>query len=193
MSPSAGSASKLRGPQETALLLPVPGAERAVAEHRRRLDSAAADGIPAHLTVLHPFVPLDALRARDHDRLEALFADEPPISYAGRRTGWFGGQVLYIALDDASPVRRLTEQVVAAFPDHPPYGGAIPLEDVMPHLTIGHDRPLSELLAAEHAVAAHLPVEDRLDHVELWSGPALAGRTSPKPWRHVRSYRLGTR
>ncbi|HLQ81400.1 MAG TPA: 2'-5' RNA ligase family protein [Brachybacterium sp.] len=193
MSTPAGSSSELRGPQETALLLPVPDAERAVAEHRRRLDSAAADGIPAHLTVLYPFVPLEALSDHDHDRLQALFASSLPISCVSRRTGWFGERVLHLALDDPAPVRRLTEQVVAALPGHPPYGGEIPLEDVLPHLTIGHDRPLPELLAAERAVAAHLPVEDHLDRVELWSGPALAGRTSPQPWRHVRSYRLARR
>ena len=37
---------------ETALLLPVPAAEPAVSDHRARLDEAARDGVPAHVTVL---------------------------------------------------------------------------------------------------------------------------------------------
>jgi hypothetical protein len=42
---------------ETALLLPVPAAEPAVSRHRARLDEAARDGVPAHITVLYPFMP----------------------------------------------------------------------------------------------------------------------------------------
>lgn len=59
---------------ETALLLRVPGAESAVGRHRGRLDRAAADGIPAHVTVLHPFVPLGDLHEEERYRLERLFA-----------------------------------------------------------------------------------------------------------------------
>ena len=42
---------------QSALLVPVPAAEPAVAEHRARLDGSARDGVPAHLTVLYPFLP----------------------------------------------------------------------------------------------------------------------------------------
>ena len=42
---------------ESAVLVPVPEAERAVSRHRARLDGAAARGVPAHVTVLYPFVP----------------------------------------------------------------------------------------------------------------------------------------
>ena len=42
---------------ETALLVEVPAADAAVARHREILDLAAGWGVPAHLTVLYPFVP----------------------------------------------------------------------------------------------------------------------------------------
>jgi hypothetical protein len=42
---------------ETALLLPVLAAEPAVGQQRARLDEAARDGVPAHITVLYPFLP----------------------------------------------------------------------------------------------------------------------------------------
>jgi hypothetical protein len=42
---------------ESALLVPVPAAEPAVGQHRARLDEAARDGVPAHITVLYPFLP----------------------------------------------------------------------------------------------------------------------------------------
>ncbi|HUA40041.1 MAG TPA: hypothetical protein VMA32_00615 [Streptosporangiaceae bacterium] len=49
---------------ETALLLPVPATEPAVREHRARLDEAVRDGVPAHITVLNPFVPLADIASR---------------------------------------------------------------------------------------------------------------------------------
>ena len=42
---------------QSALLILVPAAEPAVGEHRARLDASARDGVPAHLTVLYPFLP----------------------------------------------------------------------------------------------------------------------------------------
>ena len=42
---------------ESAVLVPIPAAERVVSTHRSRLDGAAALGVPAHVTVLFPFVP----------------------------------------------------------------------------------------------------------------------------------------
>ena len=42
---------------ESALLVAVPAAEPAVAAHRSRLDTSAAVGVPAHITVLYPFLP----------------------------------------------------------------------------------------------------------------------------------------
>ena len=42
---------------ESAVLVPFPEAERVVSPYRARLDGAAALGVPAHVTVLYPFVP----------------------------------------------------------------------------------------------------------------------------------------
>lgn len=41
---------------EPALVVPVPGVESLVGDCRRRWDPAAGWGVPAHVTVLHPFV-----------------------------------------------------------------------------------------------------------------------------------------
>ncbi len=45
------------GDTETALLVEVPAAEPYVAQYRSKLDTNAGLGIPAHITVLAPFVP----------------------------------------------------------------------------------------------------------------------------------------
>jgi len=46
---------------QSAVLVPVLEAERVVSPHRSRLDGAAALGVPAHVTVLFPFVPPPAI------------------------------------------------------------------------------------------------------------------------------------
>jgi hypothetical protein len=45
----------------SALIVEVPAAEPVVARHRERLDSSAPLGIPAHVTVLYPFMRPDAI------------------------------------------------------------------------------------------------------------------------------------
>jgi hypothetical protein len=55
------------------LLLEVPAAEPVVAPLRERLDSSAALGIPAHVTVLYPFVPAGQIGPELLARLAALF------------------------------------------------------------------------------------------------------------------------
>lgn len=176
------------GATESALLLVCPAAEQAAAEHRARLDRAAQDGIPAHVTVLYPFPPLDLLTADDHERLTQVAATSAAFTVCFGRTGWFGDGVLYLAPDDPAPMVDLTRAVTAAFPDFPPYAGEF--SGLVPHLTVGHGHPRGDLEAAERSVSLRLHVTQRLDHVQLWAGPALAGRTRPAPWRHVRSYRL---
>jgi len=42
-------------PTETAVIVPVPELEVAVADHRRRLDVAATWGVGAHVSVIYPF------------------------------------------------------------------------------------------------------------------------------------------
>lgn len=177
-------------PAETALLLVCPEAEPVVAQLRKRHDPAAQDGVPAHVTVLFPFKPLDAIEEDDHRRLESIFAAAAPFTLTGSRTGWFGERVLYVAPDDPEPVLELVAEVAAEFPEYPPYGGLF--DEVVPHLTIGHDHPIEDLRAAEDEARRRLPFTQHVDRVELWTGPVVAGRDEPARWHRVRSYRLGS-
>jgi len=42
--------------RQTALIAPVPEAEACVGAWQARFDRSAALGVPAHITVLHPFI-----------------------------------------------------------------------------------------------------------------------------------------
>src|SRR5262249_30316489 len=110
-----------------------PGAERLVARFRARFDPSAAAGVPAHVTVLYPFVPPSKLTSSILRTLTELFAAVAPFRAKFSRIRRFPG-ALYLAPVPATPFRRLTQLVHERFPDTPPYEGRF--ADVVPHLTV---------------------------------------------------------
>jgi hypothetical protein len=170
---------------ESVLLLEVPEAEPVVASHRRRLDANASLGIPAHVTVLFPFVPPGDLDDAARTDLTRLFASFPRFSYTFDCIGWFNEDVLWLGPRDPAPFRALTELVFAAFSGFPPFGGQY--AEVIPHLTVGHNQPLADLRAAEAAVRPGLPVAGPATAVTLLTGPA----NGSAPWTRVTTFPLG--
>src|SRR5699024_262401 len=142
---------------ETALLLTVPAAEPVVGHHRRELDRSAADGIPAHLTVIYPFKPLSDIDEADHERLALIGRAHGPFTLEGTRTAWFGEEVMFVEVSGAQQVHALTVDVTTAFPEYPPYSGDIPLEQIVPHLTVGAGASAPALRASARAVDDALP------------------------------------
>ena len=120
---------------DSALLVPIPEAEPIVAELRLEHDAIAARGVPAHVTVLFPFVPRALIRPSVHARLRDLFASVPRFEYRFIHVGRFAGTTVFLAPEPASAFTFLTDAVAARWPEHPPYGGAF--ADVIPHLTVG--------------------------------------------------------
>ena len=150
---------------QSGLIVVVPEAEAAVGRHRERLDVSAPLGVPAHITVLFPFVPATAIDSGLLTRLGRLFAEINGFSFRLERADWFGDDVLWLAPDDPGPFGALTQRVYQAFPAFAPYQGQF--DDVVPHLTVGRGHPLAELRAAEEAVRADLPIEARAGAVTL--------------------------
>jgi hypothetical protein len=164
---------------ETALVVLVPEAEPIVAGHRLRHDPAAADGVPAHVTVLYPF------RADVDDAsvaaVAAIAAAVPAFDATFRTTARFPGVVLYLDPEPAAPFHELIARCIAGFPDCPPYGGTIP--DPIPHLTVADGVTTSTADALDAEVHAGLPIRSRIDRLTLIAGPP--------PWRVVRQFPLG--
>ena len=118
----------------TALLVPMTAAGKDI-EDLRHLDPAAGFGLPAHVTVLYPFGPVDLLGEALRCELRRVFAAKAPFEVEFRRSQWFGDEVLWLAPENPRPFVALTEAVVSAYPGWQPYGGAF--ETVIPHLTVG--------------------------------------------------------
>lgn len=164
-------------PTHSAVLVVVPEAEQAVAQHRARWDGAAAWGVPAHVTVLYPFVDSRAARRVGPRAAGCGGKHRPAFDVAFRRTAGFGDDVLWLAPDPAGPFRDLTAAVVAAFADHPPYAGAF--DGSTPHLTVGARRlgDVAALQRAERDCSASLPLQARVDRVHLF-----VGADAPDSW-----------
>ncbi len=153
---------------QTALLVAVPEADPAVGEHRARLDSGAWLGVPAHVTVLYPFMPLSMLDDDVMAAVHRLFAEVGAFEARFESIGWFGRDVVYLAPSPEDRFRELTSLVVAKWPEWPPYEGAH--GEPTPHLTIGDDASHAELAAAADAVAPFLPIASGVKEIQLWSG-----------------------
>jgi hypothetical protein len=156
------------------LIVEIPEAEPAIAGYRERLDASAQLGIPAHITVLFPFMPPRDIGPEALTRLEQLFAAFRRFRVQLDRTAWFGDEVLWLAPRDPGPFRALTRAVVEAFPGFPPYGGQF--GDSAPHLTVGHGYPLISLRAAEEAVRNNLPIDAQATAVTLVTQQSAGGQ-----------------
>jgi 2'-5' RNA ligase len=161
----------------------VPEAEAAVGGHRARLDVNASYGIPAHVTVLAPFLPAAEIGPEVIGELGAVFAAVPRFGFRLTRTAWFGEAVLWLAPENPAPFRDLTARAWAAFPSCPPFGGRH--DDVVPHLTVGLGGPLADLRSADEAVREHLPVDGVAATVTLMTGPDEGG-----PWARTARFPL---
>lgn len=148
--------------RRTGLLVPVPAAEPLVHAHRERWDPPAACGVPAHVTVLYPFVPPDEIDKAVLRSVTEALQPYAPFDFTLARVGRFE-DVLYLAPEPADPFLALTDAVATRFPAHPPYAGRF--AEVVPHLTVADSsNGLPASLAAE--LAAGLPITARA--AEVW-------------------------
>jgi 2'-5' RNA ligase len=142
-------------PFESALLVPVPEAEPYVQRHRFRYDSVALRGVPAHITVLFPFVPPGAMTEATPDAVRDVIAEFSAFPFSLTRLERFPEGACYLAPDPAEPFRRLTMAIAERFPEYPPYAGVH--AEVIPHLTVAQtqDAPFDDLAEIER----HLPIQ----------------------------------
>lgn len=150
-------------PGQTAIVVAVAAAEPVVDRWRQCHDASAPLGVPAHVTVLYPFLSAERITETVVDELRRLVGREPAFTVTFDRCGRFPG-VLYLDPAPAAPFQRLTAAVNQRWPEAPPYGGAY--ADVVPHLTIAHDVGEDTLTAVEREVAGWLPVLATVD--EAW-------------------------
>lgn len=153
---------------ESALVIHVPEAEELVGAYRMKYDPAASVGVPAHITLLWPFIPPPLIKTGDHDRMASLFSSYPVFEFALTEVRLFT-DVLYLAPAPSDKIIELTRSIVTAFPGYPPYGGQFP--EIIPHLTIAQsdDSALLEKISQEIAPSAKdgLPISKKVTEITL--------------------------
>jgi len=164
----------------TALYVAVPAADPVIGADRLRWDPAGA-AVPAHVTILFPFLRPDRLDPGVDEALREISAGVEPFEVRFARIGRFPATT-WLVPEPVEPFVRLTDAVVARWPDHPPYEGAY--AEVVHHLTVADGAPpaVHERLARE--LPPRLPIVDRVTEV------TLSARRSGR-WTVERTYRLG--
>lgn len=117
----------------SAFIVHVREAEPYVGELRKRCDPSARLGVPAHITVLYPFMSPELVTPAVIRRVKAVVSGFSPFDFRLQDVGQFPGSV-YLAPDPAHPFVDLAHALADAFPDWPPYGGQH--DSVIPHLTV---------------------------------------------------------
>lgn len=168
---------------ETGLIMPVPSLEEFVASWRPRVDAVAPVGIPAHVTVMYPFLPMSDVLA-NLAGLQAFFDAQPSFTYSLDSVGWFGQDVVYVRPPPTSGFEALTTAIEAEW-GLSPYGGDI--IDPVPHVTIGHGGSAQDMELVSESVLPLLPIVDERA-VEVW---LMQGTPDPPRWARSHRFSLG--
>ena len=88
-------------------------------------------GIPAHVTVLFPFVDGEAV---DEDAVRDLVSRFRAFDFDLDRVERFDGDIPWLHPNPSAPFVDLTAAVFERWPDNPPYEGSY--DEVIPHVTI---------------------------------------------------------
>jgi 2'-5' RNA ligase len=118
------------------VIVPVPEAADSVDGWREETcNDKPSIGVPAHITLVFPFVPAAQLDQPLVTALAAIVGNGNAFEFELRKAARFP-TTLYLAPEPALPFVRLTEAIVHRFPNYPPYEGTF--DSVVPHLTVAH-------------------------------------------------------
>lgn len=165
---------------QSVLIVPVPEAEPWVRELRERGDPVAALGMPAHVTVLFPFVPPELITQETLATIADALSSIRSFRFTLQRIDRFP-ETIYLAPEPAQPFIEITETLARAFPEYPPYTGQF--TEIVPHLTVvDRSEPSSRTAQREieAIVKARGPIHATASAVELFTD--ASGRWSR---RHV--------
>jgi 2'-5' RNA ligase len=152
---------------QTVLAAEITSAAALVKRWRAQVDASAMDAwMPAHVTVLGPFLGIDQCTGPVIEELGAVIGAHHAFTVRFERFGRFP-KVLFLVPEPDQPFRDLTAAIAARWPEAPPYGGLF--EEVTPHLTIAHGQEPEVLDQVETTtLAAQLPLQARVTAVALF-------------------------
>ena len=160
---------------KTALMIMMPPEVQTLAlPTMRRYAERSMNYYPAHMTVIFPYVPFEALGSAIL-RLHAACVEIAPFRMTLFGYGMFKNAV-YMAPTDPELILEVFHKVFDAFPEAPPYGGAYG-NDPHPHVTVGLFDTEEEKQAAE--LPEYFPVTFLVDRFHVLYGSHDMGFTAP--------------
>ena len=123
--------------------------------------------VPAHLTVLYPFVAYERLEEACLQR-QAICASIPPFEVTIAGYAEFPG-VVYMPPRNPRPIKRLFHRISEHFPDCQPYGGAFG-DEITPHLTVGEFENDEDQRAARAILPRYAPYTFRVTRLHILYG-----------------------
>lgn len=158
--------AKTQSPGHHVLVVPVPRLEPFVVARTRHYDRSFLSGDPsfvhAHVTLLAPW--LAEPTAADLERVAKTAAAAEPFRFRLADLRVFAGGTIYLDPVPAAPFAALTEELVAAFPQCPPYEGRFA---PVPHLTVDHLAGGVTVAQTRAALAGLVPADCRADRIAL--------------------------
>lgn len=167
----------------SALIVKAPEAEAMVGSLRARFDAMSKLGVPAHITILFPFMPPESVTSEVVERLRSVFPTVPAFSYTLDSTGRFETTTFLVPTPPKSFI-ALTSRLAREFPEFPPYGGQH--AGVMPHLTVAHGDAKSAAIAATELATGmrdHPPIRAQCNVVSMLEN-------SSGSWREAHVFEL---
>lgn len=169
---------------ETGLIIPVPAFEGFIREHRAVNSAVSPEGVPAHLTLLYPFLP--PFRCDEaHAEVEDFFNQIEPFEFELTHVGWFEDRVVFLAPSDPTPFVALTERLIDQWTQCIPYGGRHAGKHV-PHLTLGIEGTPAEMASLAEAAEKLLPIKCTAEQAWL-----MIGTPRPATWEVKRQFTFG--
>jgi 2'-5' RNA ligase len=169
---------------ETALICRVPEAERHIGHYRDRYDPPARRNVPAHVTILYPFMPPAEVNEEVLAQLAAVARAVACFDFRLAETRRFPVS-LYLAPQPDTSFAALTDGVHRAFPDYPPFAGKF--TTVVPHVTVAHaDEPTLCEIEVELRIALATAGAVRARCHEMVLIENSSGR-----WEEMRRFALG--
>src|SRR5688572_23759275 len=133
-------------PLSSAIGFLVPELEPLVSSWRAQHDPSAGQAVGAHVSLLVPFRRAPQITADVIADLISFFGQQrlPPLEFTGICAF---ANALYLPPEPQSAICELIERLVERYPDTPPYGGTIPISQIVPHVTVAYSANPEDLIS----------------------------------------------
>lgn len=150
---------------------------------RLRCVQHAALRVPAHVTLLYPFVEAAALSTEIRRTIGSIASGHASFSF-GLSGPFQWPDTVYAAVDPEEPFLAIHRELAAAFPGYPIYGR--PGFELIPHVTIADSQYVDDPSVVGDSSWSDLPVDRSV------SGLEVIAEGADQHWRTVWTVPLGT-